>query len=91
MGISLADIKRILAVRDEGAAPCAHVLELVTRNLAKVESQIAQLQDVRADLRILLRQLRRRIPPRVQAAEDCPCFEIIASFRKGKGGNSDGR
>ena len=91
LGISLADIKRILAVRDEGAAPCAHVLELVTRNLGGVESQIAQLQDLRSDLRTLLRQLRRRIPTGVQAAEDCPCFEIIVAFHKGKGGERDGR
>ena len=91
LGISLADIKRILAVRDEGAAPCAHVLELVTRNLTAVESQISRLEDLRADLRTLLRQLRRRIPVGVQAAADCPCFEIITAFRKGRGGERYGR
>src|SRR3970040_926658 len=31
LGISLAGIKRILAVRDEGGAPCAHVLGVVTQ------------------------------------------------------------
>jgi DNA-binding transcriptional MerR regulator len=43
LGMSLADIRRILAVRDEGAAPCQHVLALVSDNLKKVEGQIAQL------------------------------------------------
>ena len=91
LGISLADVRRILAVRDEGVAPCSHILELVSRNLSEVESQIAQLEDLRADLRRLQRQLRRRIPVGVQAAADCPCFEIITAFRKGKGGKRNGR
>ncbi len=83
--ISLADIRRILAVRDEGAAPCAHVLKLATRNLSDVESQIAELQTLRADLRRLLRQLRTSILPNAQAVEDCPCLEIITTFQKRKG------
>src|SRR3989337_3119740 len=70
LGISLADIRRILAVRDEGAAPCSHVLELVTRNLAAVESQIAHMEDLRADLRRLQRQLRQRIPANARSAQD---------------------
>ncbi len=86
LGMGLADIRRILAVRDEGAAPCAHVLELVTRNLAAVESQIARLQDLRRDLRALRGRLQKRIPHQPVAAEDCPCFDIIAAFRKRRGG-----
>jgi DNA-binding transcriptional MerR regulator len=85
LGMSLADIRRILAVRDEGAAPCAHVMELVTRNIGAVEAQITQLEDLRTDLRDLRTRLKRGIPARPQAAADCPCFEIIASFQKGKG------
>ncbi len=84
LGMSLADIRRILAVRDEGVAPCTHILELVTGNLTTVESQIAQLEDLRRDLRLLLRTLRRRIPAAAPAAEECPCFEIIAAFKKSK-------
>lgn len=91
LGIFLADIRRILAVRDEGAAPCSHVLQLVTRNLARVESQIAQLKDLSSDLRKVLRQLRQHIPPDARAAEDCPCFQIIAAFQKREGGASGGR
>ena len=84
LGMSLADIRRILAVRDEGVAPCTHILELVTGNLTTVESQIVQLEDLRRDLRLLLRTLRRRIPAAAPAAEECPCFEIIAAFKKSK-------
>ena len=82
LGISLADIRRILAVRDEGMAPCEHVLALVAGNLKAVEAQIVQLKDLRDDLRRLNLELKRRVPATPQKAEDCPCFEIIQAFRK---------
>src|SRR5574341_982964 len=47
LGMSLADIRRILAVRDEGLAPCQHVLDLVTHNAAKLETQIRHLESLR--------------------------------------------
>lgn len=83
LGINLADIRRILAVRDEGSAPCRHVQDLVATNIARIESQIADLQALRRDLRRLQRELKRRLPRDVQAGDDCPCFDIIAQFHRG--------
>lgn len=83
LGIILADIRRILAVRDEGSAPCRHVQDLVATNIARIESQLADLQALRMDLRRLQRELRRRLPRDAQAAADCPCFDIIAEFHRG--------
>lgn len=81
--ISLADIRRILAVRDEGAAPCQHVLALVRQNLTTVEAQIAQLTRLRSDLRRLQRLLRDKIPADAQTADECPCFALIQTFGGG--------
>jgi len=53
LAMSLANIRRILAVRDEGAAPCQHVVGIVEQNLAKVEGQITHLERLRTDLRRL--------------------------------------
>ncbi len=83
LGITLADIRRILAFRDEGSAPCRHVQDLVATNITQIESQLADLQALRRDLRRLQRELKRRLPPDAQAVADCPCFEIIAQFRRG--------
>src|SRR5256712_5056688 len=58
LGMSLADIRRILAVRGEGAAPCQHVVEIVARNLTNVEEQITQLKR----LRFLGTQARASLP-----------------------------
>lgn len=82
LAMSLADIRRILAVRDEGAAPCRHVVTLVGQNLTKVEAQIAQLERLRNDLRRLQRLLKDKIPPKPQSAIDCPCFALIKDFQK---------
>ncbi|MGH2349272.1 MAG: heavy metal-responsive transcriptional regulator [bacterium] len=84
LGMSLADIRRLLAFRDDGAAPCTHVQELVARNLEEVESQVARLASLRKDLRRVQAQLQRRLLKKAESGADCPCFEIIASFRKGK-------
>lgn len=83
LGLALADIRRILAYRDEGAAPCRHVLDLVNTNITQIETQITELERLRADLRRLQRQLTRSIPRNAKAAEDCPCLDIIAEFRRG--------
>jgi DNA-binding transcriptional MerR regulator len=82
LGMSLADIRRILAVRDEGAAPCQHVQTLVRQNLSKVEGQIAQLQRLKTDLGRLQRLLKDSVPPKAESAEDCPCFSLIRDFHK---------
>ncbi len=82
LGISLADIRRILAVRDEGAAPCQHVLRLVEGNLSRLQAQIAQLERLRTDLRRLRRLLREKIPAAPASAADCPCFRLIQHFQR---------
>lgn len=82
LGVPLADISRILAVRDDGAAPCLHVLDLATRQAAKLEAQIRTLQALRRDLLRLRRDLKRRLSPKARAVDDCPCFAIIRSFEK---------
>lgn len=84
LGMSLADIRRILAFRDEGAAPCTHVLELVGQNITRIEAQLADLQQLRQHLRLLRRVLRRRLPRASKVAAECQCIEIIAEFKKGK-------
>lgn len=91
LGMSLADISRILAVRDDGAAPCLHVLDLASRQAARLEAQIQSLQSLRRDLLRLRRDLKRRLSPKAGAADDCPCFAIIRSFEKLKARHDRGR
>ena len=82
LGMSLADIRRILAVRDGGAAPCQHVVEIVARNLTKIEEQITQLDRVRGDLHRLQRRLKEQVTVNARSADDCACFSLIEGFHK---------
>jgi MerR family Zn(II)-responsive transcriptional regulator of zntA len=50
IGLTLQEIGEILALRDSGDEPCAHVGELIDRKLAAVEEQLRLLEDVRLDL-----------------------------------------
>ncbi|ACL42460.1 heavy metal-responsive transcriptional regulator [Pseudarthrobacter chlorophenolicus] len=47
-GLTLAQISDILTVRDHGTAPCTHVRDLLARQLADLDAQIAELTALRA-------------------------------------------
>ncbi|MET4901710.1 heavy metal-responsive transcriptional regulator [Paenarthrobacter sp. CC6] len=47
-GLTLAQIGQILAVREAGDAPCAHVQDLLAGQLAAIDNQIAELVALRS-------------------------------------------
>ena len=47
-GLTLAQIREILDVRDQGRAPCRHVEELLATRLRALDAQIADLHALRA-------------------------------------------
>ena len=53
-GLTLAEIRGILAVRDHGRPPCAHVTALLRQHLAETERRLAELTQTKAMLRDLL-------------------------------------
>jgi MerR family copper efflux transcriptional regulator len=56
VGLSLADIRQILQIRDDGTAPCRHVVALVERRRAEVADRIRQLRRLERELAQLARQ-----------------------------------
>lgn len=42
-GLTLAQIRQILEIRDDGHAPCGHVRDLLEARLSDIEQQIARL------------------------------------------------
>ena len=49
-GLTLAQIREVIDMRDAGDAPCHHVYELLTARLVDVDRQIADLEALRAAL-----------------------------------------
>jgi DNA-binding transcriptional MerR regulator len=54
VGFSLADVKRVLAVRDNGGAPCLGVRALVGERLEQLNQRIDELLTLRDELESLL-------------------------------------
>jgi DNA-binding transcriptional MerR regulator len=54
LGLSLAEIRRIVTLRDNGEAPCAHVAELLEERSAAIARTIRDLRDLQADLHALM-------------------------------------
>ena len=50
LGLSLSDIGELLKIQDDGACPCGHTKALVGRRLQQVNSEIAALIELRAEL-----------------------------------------
>lgn len=61
-GFTLAQIGEILAIRDQGDAPCGHVGTLVEKRLADVEQRLAELRAVQAQLRDIASRSSRLDP-----------------------------
>src|SRR5215218_4861047 len=49
-GLTLAQIREVIDIRDAGDAPCDHVQQLLTTRLAEIDRQIADLEVLRATL-----------------------------------------
>ncbi len=52
-GLTLGEIREIIAFRDDGTAPCAHVTGLLQRRAAELDARIAELQQLRGELQQL--------------------------------------
>ena len=62
VGFSLGEIREIVAFRDRGEEPCAHVLDLVDRRAQDIADRIAVLERMQRDLHRL--SSRARTVPR---------------------------
>lgn len=72
-GLTLAQIGDILRVRDAGQAPCAHVRDVLSKQLASLDRQIAEL--------LTLRSTVAEFHDAVAAADPVDCDpERICSF-----------
>lgn len=49
-GLTLAEIRRILDIRDDGQAPCVYVRNLLENRLTAVDEQISKLMELRKNI-----------------------------------------
>ncbi|WP_030462779.1 MerR family DNA-binding protein [Kitasatospora sp. NRRL B-11411] len=70
-GLSLAEIRSVLAIRDDGHAPCGHVTALLDQHLADVERRLAELLATRTTLRDLARTASATDPATCTEGDIC--------------------
>jgi DNA-binding transcriptional MerR regulator len=55
-GLSLDEIKELLAVQDRGLCPCGHTGELLTKRIKEVAHEIERLTTLRRELEAMVHQ-----------------------------------
>jgi DNA-binding transcriptional MerR regulator len=70
-GLTLRQIRAVLAIRDDGQAPCSHVAQLVSDSLVDTERRLRELQQTRAQLRQLQQRLAELDPTDCQPSSIC--------------------
>lgn len=60
LGLSLAEIKEILEIRESGRLPCEHVRALLTQKLQELDRHLAQMRAFREELATYLQELEDR-------------------------------
>lgn len=78
LGLSLDEIKEIIAIRRGGRPPCTHVRTLLAEKVTEMDAKLRDLLEMRRRLRQSLRAWRRA--PRGPAAV-CPHIERRAERR----------
>lgn len=56
LGLSLEEIRQILAYHERDQPPCGHVLELLQRHVSDLNKRIAEMQNLRDELTGRLKQ-----------------------------------
>ena len=75
LGLSLADIRTLLAVRDTGTCPCEPAEDLLRRRLAETDAEIARLVGLRAGMAAMVAALPSADCPPPSPGTWCPPTE----------------
>ncbi len=75
VGLTLGEIREVLAFRDRGELPCAHVRQLIERHAADLAERIAALTAMQDDLERLARRAHAISPTAATDAVFCPIIE----------------
>ena len=50
VGLTLGEIRQVVALRERGETPCSHVVGLLQRRTTEIEHRIAELEDLKGEL-----------------------------------------
>jgi DNA-binding transcriptional MerR regulator len=62
VGLTLGEIRGIVSLRDDGEAPCGHVLDLLRARAREIDRTIRELRGLQHDMRMLVDRAARLDP-----------------------------
>ncbi len=65
VGLTLGEIRGIVALRDDGDAPCGHVLDLLRARSAEIDRRVSELRSLQREL--------KRLVARAQGLDPADC------------------
>lgn len=71
LGLSLGEIRSIVALRDRGETPCGHVLGLVRHRTTEIERTIRELRSLKAELNHLVARAQSLDPAECEPRGVC--------------------
>jgi len=71
VGLTLAEIRGILTIRNSGQPPCAHVVTIIDRHLADIERRLGELRTTRTLLKELARTAADTDPATCEEGSVC--------------------
>ncbi len=75
LDFTLDDLKEILALRDQGEAPCRYVIQLLQKKSTEIEERIRQLRELQQELQGLVQQAAY-LPADDVEMKECVCHLI---------------
>jgi len=80
-GLTLAEIRPIIGLRDEGQPPCRHTVEVLKNKLDEVGRQRAQLEDLERDIEALIVRSEALDPRACGEADICHVIPVESAAR----------
>lgn len=80
VGLTLGEIREVVAFRERGESPCAHVLELLDTRAAEVDQRIRELRTLRRDLATLAHRAKALDP--AECPSNVVCHIVTSPHRK---------
>ena len=75
LGLSIDDIREIVALRDTGEAPCGTVLSMLKQKADEIQQRISELKHMETELRIL-HSLGLTFPEEDILGKQCVCHLV---------------
>ena len=82
VGLTLGEIREVVAFRERGESPCAHVLELLDTHAAEVDRRIRELRTLRRDLATLAQRAKELDP--AECPSNLVCHIVTTPTRVGR-------